>query len=681
MQLRDSVKEMFMHAYTGYKQYAFPADELRPLTCTKNNGFGGYVLTVIDSLDALVMFGEVDEFQRMVAYLQDTLDFSRLNRKVSLFETNIRVVGGLLAGHIAAVNIIPEVYDGGLLKLAKDLGERLLPAFDTYTGIPYNEVNLMLGVDHKSGSATCPAAAGTLLLEMGLLGVLVGDCRFVEASHRALEGIWKFRSPHNLIGTIFDVFSGKWVQHDADIGASHDSFFEYLLKAYIMFGDAEWLEVWKTASFAAQKHLQTNGGLYTKVDHITNAKRDPSINSLQAFWPGLQVLYGDVESAVLSFRPFEILFDRYFMLPEDIKLASGAMGGTGYPLRPEMVESAWFLHRATGDPHYLHFGERLMHRINSTARTKCGFAAVKDVRTKQLEDKMDSFLLSETLKYLLVLFDPDPNVYFDINSPNYVLTTEAHPFPIQTSLGEQYHKCVAGFRSEESETQTMKYSKGKEHFMASSFKLHHDSKYEKPILRWWEKKNICPKPPHYMRLAGLMRDQGRCIQLDYGGSISVSRSSSQHIQHDESETTDGAKSLHFDIQNPNRDNDAKSFEVMLPPKTTVSLQEFSGGVVLSGLQGDWLAADSRSAVISLFSKDGSIQKRHDYARFILVCSIEKIGPWARAISGPAGTKIGRETVASERQRSPDKTKDEIALSACRAAGRAAEESLGQIQVM
>ena len=78
-------------------------------------------------------------------------------------------------------------YRGELLDLAKDLGYRLLPAFNTLTGIPYGRVNLKHGVrDDLSQLAghTCTACAGTMILEMAALSRLTGDPIFeVKSSY------------------------------------------------------------------------------------------------------------------------------------------------------------------------------------------------------------------------------------------------------------------------------------------------------------------------------------------------------------------------------------------------------------------------------------------------------------------------------------------------------------------
>ena len=97
-------------------------------------------------------------------------------------------------------------------------------------------------------------------------------------------------------------------------------------------------------------------------------------------------------------------------VPEGFNLAEGRVqpGQAGHPLRPELAESAYYLYGATGDPAYLAIGRDMVASLQRFARVGCGFAAVRDVSTRELSDRMDSFFLAETTKYLYLLFAPDP---------------------------------------------------------------------------------------------------------------------------------------------------------------------------------------------------------------------------------------------------------------------------------
>ena len=98
LELREKSREMFMHGYTNYLKNAFPRDELKPLTCVGEDTFGGLQLTLIDSLDTLAVMGDIKEFERATRYVSEHLILDK-DQTVSVFETNIRVLGGLLARH------------------------------------------------------------------------------------------------------------------------------------------------------------------------------------------------------------------------------------------------------------------------------------------------------------------------------------------------------------------------------------------------------------------------------------------------------------------------------------------------------------------------------------------------------------------------------------------------------
>nr|XP_009774661.1 PREDICTED: probable alpha-mannosidase I MNS4 [Nicotiana sylvestris] len=177
-ELRDEVREMFYHAFNGYMDHAFPRDELRPLSCGGEDTLGGYALTLIDSLDTLALLGDRERFTSSVEWIGKNLRFD-INKTVSIFETTIRVLGGLISAHLIASDYntgmrIPT-YDNELLHLAEDLARRMLPAFDTPTGIPFGSVNLLHGVDENESKITSTAGGGTLTLEFGILSRLTND--------------------------------------------------------------------------------------------------------------------------------------------------------------------------------------------------------------------------------------------------------------------------------------------------------------------------------------------------------------------------------------------------------------------------------------------------------------------------------------------------------------------------
>ena len=141
IELREEVRSMFNHAYSSYLQYAYPYDELRSLSCDGFDTWGSFSLTLIDALDTLAVMGNYSEFRRVAEIISTRVDFEA-NINVSVFETNIRVVGGLLGAHLlskkAGMTLEPGwPCNGPLLRLAEDMAKRLLAAFDTPTGMPY----------------------------------------------------------------------------------------------------------------------------------------------------------------------------------------------------------------------------------------------------------------------------------------------------------------------------------------------------------------------------------------------------------------------------------------------------------------------------------------------------------------------------------------------------------------
>jgi len=149
-----------------------------------------------------------------------------------------------------------------------------------------------------------------------------------------------------------------------------------------------------------------------------------TFDSLSAFWPGLQVLGGDIESAIKSHLTYWNIWKAHSGLPEVWDMNFRQATSLQYPLRPEFVESTWYLYRATRDPFYLDVGERILYDISTRARVLCGLTGIGDLRTNARDDRMESFVLSETLKYLYLLFDEANPIHSD--DSNYVLTTEGH---------------------------------------------------------------------------------------------------------------------------------------------------------------------------------------------------------------------------------------------------------------
>lgn len=522
-------------------KHAFPEDELRPLSCGPltrdrenpahielNDVLGNYSLTLIDTLSTLAILAsspEKTQHDRALGNFEDGISKlvelygdgtagpsgqgSRarafdVDSKVQVFETVIRGVGGLLSAHLFATGDLPIdgytprvetkhgmrytpfrngfKYYGQLLNLARDLAERLLPAFHTPTGLPYPRVNLRYGTPFYATSSlntdaehgecpvsppkapeiteTCSAGAGSLVLEFTTLSRLTGDPVYEEVAKRAFWAVWNRRSTVGLIGSGIDAETGQWVTPYTGIGAGIDSFFEYALKSHVLLSGLPYpsnatdihspeafLSVWQGAHDAIHRHIYRSQIYqhphYIQADLYTGAMRAFWIDSLSAYYPGLLTLAGELDEAVEAHLLYTALWTRYSALPERWSTATGdiEMGLRWWGGRPEFIESTWYIYRATKDPWYLHVGEMALRDIKRRCWTKCGWAGLQDVRTGELTDRMESFFLGETAKYLYLLFD-EKHPLNHLDAP-FVFTTEGHPLVIPSRLRNAYDQPFA----------------------------------------------------------------------------------------------------------------------------------------------------------------------------------------------------------------------------------------------
>ncbi|KAL4801909.1 glycosyl hydrolase family 47-domain-containing protein [Aspergillus unguis] len=402
-------------------------------------------------------------------------------------------------------------YDGQLLRLAVDLANRIIPAFYTDTGLPYPRVNLRYGVQQEPFYAnsplnadiahlcdvidsdvcdasspevteTCSAGAGSLVLEFTVLSRLTGDGRYEELGKRAFWAVWNRRTDIGLIGAGIDVESGKWVAPFTGIGAGIDSFFEYAFKSYILLSSGErpdhnrsspwhvldnyfpplsefehspgaFLQVWEESHRSIKRHLYRGEGYQhphlVQGDIFTGATRAFWIDSLSAFYPGLLSLAGDVDEAIGIHLLTTAVWNRYSGLPERWNVATGNVEGdlSWYGGRPEFIESTYYLYQSTKDPWYLHVGEMVLRDLKRRCWTECGWAGIHDVRNGELKDRMESFFLGETAKYLFLLYHPDHPLN-TMDQP-FVFTTEAHPLVIPKSSPSQGPRKVREVQADE----------------------------------------------------------------------------------------------------------------------------------------------------------------------------------------------------------------------------------------
>lgn len=423
-QLAEQVKSEFLHAWNGYKKYAWGHDDLKPLSKSYKDWYGQTLLmTPVDSLDTLILLGFKQEADTTRQLITENLSFDK-DIYVQNFEITIRLLGGLLSSY-------QMTGDKKLLNLAENLGTRLLPVFDSPTGLPYKLVNLKTG--KVKGAVTNPAETGTLLIEFGTLAKLTNKAVFYEKAKRALVETFNRRSSIGLVGTNINVETGKWTNIDSHISAEIDSYYEYLLKCAILFDDADCRKMWQESIRAINKYNadEVRGQLwYGHADMNTGRRTATVYGALDAFFPAILALSGDLERAKrLQDSSFK-MWTKHGIEPEELDYQTMKVGSPGYPLRPEIIESTYYLYHYTNDEKYLLMGKTFFNDFIRHCKTDVGYAGLKSVVTKEKSDSMQSFLFAETFKYYYLLFAPPKTLDFE----KVVFNTEAHPIYKKRSL-------------------------------------------------------------------------------------------------------------------------------------------------------------------------------------------------------------------------------------------------------
>ena len=411
------VRQEFLHAWSGYKQCAWGHDELKPLTKTYRDWHDAPLLmTPVDAMSTMLVMGLAEDAAATRDYVATNLSFDR-DFFVKNFEITIRILGGLLSTY-------QSTGDERLLKLAQDLGRRLVPVFDSPTGLPYMYVNLKTGA--VRGDVTNPAEIATLLVEFGTLSKVSGRPEYFDKAKRALVALYDRRSPLGLVGSSIDVRTGAWTDSTSHISGGIDSYYEYLLKCARLFDDKDCERMWQTSVDAANKYLadqRPNGLWYSQANMFSGVRTGTRYGALDAFFPAVLALSGDTDRARRLQESSYLMWTTFGIEPEELDYTTMKVTYPGYPLRPEIIESAYYLYYYTKDPRYREMGRVFLESLMRYCRADVGYAALKDVQTKEKRDNMESFFLAETLKYLYLLFAPPETI--DLSKT--VFNTEAHP--------------------------------------------------------------------------------------------------------------------------------------------------------------------------------------------------------------------------------------------------------------
>uniref|UniRef100_A0A3B3ZES1 alpha-1,2-Mannosidase n=1 Tax=Periophthalmus magnuspinnatus TaxID=409849 RepID=A0A3B3ZES1_9GOBI len=444
---RAKIKEMMKHAWDSYRRYAWGSNELRPVSKQghSSNLFGSIKgATIVDALDTLYIMEMFEEFDVATDWVEKNLDFN-VNAEVSVFEVNIRFVGGLLSAYYLSGK---EVFR----RKAVELGEKLLPAFKTPTGIPWALLNLKSGIGRNwpwaSGGSSILAEYGTLHLEFMHLSKLSGNPEFAQKVMNIRKVLNRLDKPQGLYPNYLNPNSGQWGQNHVSVGGLGDSFYEYLLKAWLMSDktDEEGKKLYYDALQAIETNLmrKSSSGL-TYIAEWKGGLLEHKMGHLTCFAGGMIALGADgapsdktghqMELAAEIARTCHESYVRTGKLgPEAFRFDGGVeaiatrQNEKYFILRPEVIETYMYMWRFTHDPKYREWGWEAVQALEQHCKVEGGYTGLRDVyaTSPNHDDVQQSFYLAETLKYLYLLFSDDDHLPFE----HWVFNTEAHPLPV-----------------------------------------------------------------------------------------------------------------------------------------------------------------------------------------------------------------------------------------------------------
>jgi mannosyl-oligosaccharide alpha-1,2-mannosidase len=415
--LAQDVKAQMAWSWDCYRDRAWGKDEIKPVSGAfssfplKTHHLG---LSLIEALDTLWVMGLDSRFEDGVTWVKSHFD-ADIDGEVSVFETSIRLVGGLLSAHLASG-------DAALLAKARDLADRLLPAFATPTGMPYRFINLKTGEPRVA--VTSPADIATYLPEWGTLSRLTGDPRYAAVARKAMIAVFERRSSLGLVATKIDVLSGAWRSRTATIGSYCDSFFEYLWDSWQLFGDADCKQMYDVCTTAILKHQQVwkdHQLWFADVDFETGAVISTEQDELASFYGGLLGQGGALRQGAAYTESWAKVQARYGVLPEGYDYATSRPTQVTNALRPELVDAAFTLWLIDRSPRWREIGRLHYEAMKRWNKTAYGYTDLADVTAtpKRQADHCPGYWWSEQMKYYYLLFADTPRFNY---SDNYLST-------------------------------------------------------------------------------------------------------------------------------------------------------------------------------------------------------------------------------------------------------------------
>ncbi|KAF2200068.1 mannosyl-oligosaccharide alpha-1,2-mannosidase-like protein [Delitschia confertaspora ATCC 74209] len=469
----QAVIEAFRFSWEGYYKYAFPHDELHPVTNTFSDSRNAWGASAVDALSTALIMGQRDIVNQIISYVP-TINFTTTATEVSLFETTIRYLGGLVSGYDFLSGPLAHLADDkknvdALLTQAQNLANTLSYAFDTPTGIPHN--TLFLSTRSTDTDPNGLATTGTLVMEWTRLADLTGNKTYADLVQKAESYLLTPKPASNepfpgLVGTNISPETGLFLDASGGWTGGTDSFYEYLIKMYIYSPAqfAQYRDRWILAADSTIQYLTSHPVTrpdLTFVAMYRNTTLRLVSQHLACFDGGNFILGGQVlgnqsyidyglelvegcrqtyQATATGIGPEIFAWDEA-EVPDDQGSFFNRSGfyitNPTYDLRPEVLESYYYAYRATGDIKYKDWAWEAFVHINETARVGSGFSSVDDVNVvggSGHGDFMESFWFAEVLKYAyLIQTAGDEEWQVDGKGDGWVFNTEAHPFRVRSS--------------------------------------------------------------------------------------------------------------------------------------------------------------------------------------------------------------------------------------------------------
>ncbi|KAF4637790.1 hypothetical protein G7Y89_g289 [Cudoniella acicularis] len=455
-QRADAVKEAFTFAWNGYKKYAFPHDELHPISNGYSDSRNGWGASAVDAFSTACVM-QIPEIVNTILNYIPTINFNQTSDQISLFETTIRYLGGMLAGYdllkgpLANLASNATTVDAVLAQAAR-LAGNLAFAFNTPSGVPNN--NLYFNPSRTDGGTTNGLATiGTLVLEWSHLADLTGNKSFATLSQKGESYLLNPKPATSepfpgLVGSNIDINTGNFLNSEGGWVGGSDSFYEYLIKMYVYDSTrfAAYRDRWILAADSSIAYLASHPSSRPDLTFVSyfSGKNLVYYSQHLACFAGGNFILGGLVLKEQKYTDFGLALvngceDTYSQTvtgigPEEFRwVVNGTAsndtnnppvptsqaafyGKAGYyitngqyNLRPEVLESIYYAYRATGDQKYRDWAWNAFVAINATARTGSGFSDFNNVNVAGgggYSDFQDSFLFAEVMKYAYLIHAP-----------------------------------------------------------------------------------------------------------------------------------------------------------------------------------------------------------------------------------------------------------------------------------